>query len=91
MLVTKMSSRLIPFPVRTVFRNFPAFPTKGLPVLSSSPPGFCPTSINFALSGPSPGTACLAPCQRRHFLQVIIASLSSSRDVLKVNQLVVAS
>ena len=77
MLVMKISSRFSPFWAKTLFRNFPALPTNGLPVLSSSVPGFCPTSMSFAFCGPSPGTACLAHCQSRHFRQLQICLFKS--------------
>jgi len=58
-------------------RNFPALPTKGFPVLSSSLPGFCPTIMSFAFCGPSPGTACCALSQSRHFRQLHICLFNS--------------
>lgn len=80
MFVMKSSSRFIPFSVRVLVRSCPALPTNGRPVLSSSFPGFCPTSIIVAFCGPSPGTAFNAPCQRRHFLQLHICLFSLSND-----------
>ena len=77
MLVMKISSRFNSFWAKTLFRNFPALPTNGLPVLSSPVPGFCPTSMSFAFCGPSPGTACLAHCQSLHFRQLQICLFKS--------------
>ena len=78
-LVMNTSSRWMPFSAKTLFRNFPARPMKGLPVLSSSAPGFCPTSMSSALAGPSPGTGCLVFCHSLHFRQICIFLFMSSR------------
>ena len=88
MLVMKISSRFNPFWLKTLLRNFPALPTNGLPVLSSSVPGFCPMSMSFAFCGPSPGTACLARCQSLHFRQLQIC-LFKSLSVKKIFSFVV--
>lgn len=77
--VMKKFVRSKPFWAKTLLRNFPALPTNGLPVSSSSAPGFCPTSMTVAHDGPSPGTAFLAPCQSLHFRQIFISSFSSLR------------
>lgn len=73
MLVMNSSLRAKPFFSSVLFRYFPDLPMKGLPVLSSSEPGFCPISMIFAFVGPSPGTACLAPFQSVHFWQFSIS------------------
>jgi len=77
MFVTKTVCRSMQFWARTLLRNFPALPTKGLPDLSSSVPGFCPTSTSFASCGPSPETAFKVAFQSRHFLQIRICSSRS--------------
>src|SRR3989304_324014 len=79
--VMNKSPRLMPFLFSTAFRNFPALPTKGLPVLSSSSPGFCPTSITLAWKEPSPGTAFLASRHNLHFLHFFICSFNSVIDI----------
>ena len=72
MLVMNSWFRFRPYFWRVLVRYFPDRPMNGLPVLSSSEPGFCPISMILAFVGPSPGTAFLVPIHSLHFLHCFI-------------------
>src|SRR5689334_15878240 len=56
-------------PASSLSSSFPAWPTNGMPCLSSWNPGASPTNIRSASGSPTPKTTCVRPSARRHFVQ----------------------
>ena len=69
MLAMYTDSRAMPTAYRYRSSSFPAAPTNGMPVLSSSPPGASPTNIRRARESPTPNTDLVRVSHRGHARQ----------------------
>src|SRR2546430_1697602 len=76
---TCVRSRRIP--ASSLSSSLPAWPTNGIPCLSSWKPGASPTNIRSACGSPTPNTTCVRPCARRHFVQPATWRPKSSSSV----------
>src|SRR5690242_1547621 len=56
-------------PASSLSSSLPAWPTNGMPCLSSWKPGASPTNIRSASGSPTPKTTCVRPSARRHLSQ----------------------
>src|SRR6266542_2070047 len=73
--------RLRPIPARSLSSSFPAWPTNGMPCLSSWKPGASPTNIRSAFGSPTPKTTCVRPSARRHRVQPATSRANASSSV----------
>src|SRR5690348_387007 len=72
------SSRRSSTPASNPSSSFPAWPTNGMPCLSSWKPGASPTNIRSARGLPAPKTTCVRPCASRQRVQLAVAALYAS-------------
>src|SRR5438094_1550514 len=78
-------------PASSLSSSLPAWPTNGIPCLSSWKPGASPTNIRSAFGSPEPKTTCVRPPASGHFVQPETTSAKARSSSARVSSVTAAT